>query len=135
VAKTQSVGRSMSRPGHGWIAFAAVILILVGTLNIIEGISAISGANYLVNQLLFANLSAWGWFFLIWGIIQVLAGFAILGGATWAVFVGIATAFLNLIAQFSWSRVYPVWALTAMVADVLVIYGLLVHGFGQDADR
>jgi hypothetical protein len=125
----------MSRPGHGWISFAAVILILVGTLNIIQGISAISGTHYLVNQLLFANLSAWGWFFLIWGIIQVFAGFAILGGATWAVFIGIATAFFNLIAQFSWARVYPVWAVSAMVADVLVIYGLLVHGFGQDADR
>ena len=49
-------------------------------------------------------------------------------------FVGITTAFFNLIAQFSWAHAYPVWALSAMVADVLVIYGLLVHGFGQDAD-
>ncbi|HEX6762515.1 MAG TPA: hypothetical protein VF094_06935 [Gaiellaceae bacterium] len=110
-----------------------MILILVGTLNIIEGISAISGANYLINQLLFSSLNAWGWFFLIWGIIQVLAGFAILGGATWAIFVGIATAFFNLISQFSWAHAYPVWAVSAMVADVLVIYGLLVYGGRRDS--
>jgi hypothetical protein len=130
---TQSVGRAEGRAGYGWITFAAVILILVGTLNIIEGISAISGANYLINQLLFSSLNAWGWFFLIWGIIQVLAGFAILGGATWAIFVGIATAFFNLISQFSWAHAYPVWAVTAMVADVLVIYGLLVYGGRRDS--
>jgi hypothetical protein len=81
--------------GSGWISFAGVMLITVGFFNVIDGIAAIANSDYLANQLLFANLDAWGWFFLIWGIVQILAGFAIFGGATWASIVGIVAAFFT----------------------------------------
>ena len=119
---------SAAQVGSGWIGFAGIMLILVGFFNIIDGISAIANADYLVNQLLFANLDAWGWFFLIWGILQVFAGFAIMNGSTWGAIVGIVTAFVNAIAQLSWARTYPVWAIAAIVLDVLIIYALVVHG-------
>jgi uncharacterized membrane protein len=105
----------------GWLAFAGTMLILVGFFNVIDGIAAIAGSDYLVNELLFANLDAWGWFFLIWGALQVCAGFAIYAGATWAAIVGVVSAFVNALAQLSWARAYPVWAICAMVLDVLVI--------------
>jgi hypothetical protein len=73
-------------------------------------------------------MHAWGWFFLIWGVIQIFAGFAVFSGATWGAIVGVAAAFFNVIAQLSWARAYPVWAVSAMVIDVLVIYGLVVYG-------
>jgi hypothetical protein len=114
--------------GAGWVTFAGIMLILVGAFNVIDGIAAISDSKYLVNQLLFSNLHAWGWFFLIFGIIQILAGFAIFGGATWGAILGIVTAFFNIIAQLSWAHAYPVWAIAAMVVDALVIYGLVVYG-------
>ena len=119
---------SAAQVGSGWIGFAGIMLILVGFFNIIDGISAIANADYLVNQLLFANLDAWGWFFLIWGILQVFAGFAIMNGSTWGAIVGVVTAFVNAIAQLSWARTYPVWAIAAIVLDVLIIYALVVHG-------
>jgi hypothetical protein len=115
-------------PGYGWLTFAGVMLILVGSFNIIDGIAAIANSDYLTNQLLFSNMDAWGWFFLIFGIVQVIAGFAIFSGAGWAAFVGIVTAFFNIIAQLSWARTFPVWAITAMVVDALVIYALVVYG-------
>ena len=126
----QRAERSYDDPlvGGGWVAFAGTMLILVGFFNIIDGIAAIANSDYLANQLLFANMHAWGWFFLIFGAIQVCAGFAILGGATWAAIVGIASAFFNAIAQLSWARTYPVWAICAIVVDALVIYGLVVYG-------
>jgi len=114
--------------GAGWVTFAGIMLILVGAFNVIDGIAAISDSKYLVNQVLFSNLHAWGWFFLIWGIIQILAGFAIFGGATWGAILGIVTAFFNIIAQLSWAHTYPVWAIAAMVVDALVIYALVVYG-------
>ena len=114
--------------GAGWVTFAGIMLILVGCFNVIDGIAAISDSKYLSNQLLFSNLHAWGWFFLIWGILQILAGFAIFGGATWGAILGIVTAFFNIIAQLSWAHAYPVWAISAMVVDALVIYGLVVYG-------
>src|SRR3954463_11220624 len=99
------------RSGTGRIAFAGTMLILVGFFNVIDGIAAIANSDYLVNQLLFANMDAWGWFFLIWGTLQVCAGFAVLGGSTWAAVVGIVSAFFNAIAQLSWAHAYPVWAI------------------------
>ncbi len=119
---------SAAQVGSGWIGFAGIMLILVGFFNVIDGISAIANADYLVNQLLFANLDAWGWFFLIWGILQIFAGFAIMNGATWGAIVGVVTAFVNAIAQLSWARTYPVWAIAAIVLDVLIIYALVVYG-------
>jgi hypothetical protein len=114
--------------GSGWISFAGIMLVLVGFFNVIDGIAAISDSKYLVNQLLFSNLHAWGWFFLVFGIVQVCAGFAVMAGATWASIVGIVSAFFNIIAQLSWARAYPVWAIVAIVADALVIYALVVYG-------
>ena len=114
--------------GTGWIAFAGMMLILVGFFNVIDGIAAIANSDYLVNQLLFSNLDAWGWFFLIWGALQICAGFAVYSGATWGAIVGVISAFVNAIAQLSWARAYPVWAICALVLDVLIIYGLVVYG-------
>jgi hypothetical protein len=104
------------------------MLIMVGFFNVIDGIAAISNSNYVANQLLFANLDAWGWFFLLWGILQVFAGFAIIAGSGWAAMVGIISAFFNAIAQLSWARANPFWAICAIVADALIIYGLVVYG-------
>jgi hypothetical protein len=118
--------------GLGWVSFAGTLLILVGFFNIIDGIAAIANSDYLANQLLFANLDAWGWFFLIWGAIQVCAGFAVFSGAGWGALVGVVSAFGNAIAQLSWARVYPVWAIAAIVLDVLIIYGLMVYGGRRD---
>jgi hypothetical protein len=120
--------------GTGWVAFAGTMLILVGFFNIIDGIAAIANSDYLANQLLFANLDAWGWFFLIWGAVQVCAGFAVFSGAGWGALVGVVSAFGNAIAQLSWARVYPVWAVCAIVLDVLIIYGLMVYGGRRDTD-
>jgi hypothetical protein len=119
-------GRAM--PGAGWVGFAGVMLVLVGFFNIINGIAAIGNSKYLVNQLMFANLDAWGWFFLIWGVLQVCAGFAVLNGASWGAIVGIVSAFFNAIAQLSWVNANPWWAVIAIAIDVMIIYGLLVYG-------
>jgi hypothetical protein len=119
--------------GTGWIAFAGLMLILVGFFNVIDGIAAISSSNYLVNQLLFSNLDAWGWFFLIWGAVQICAGFAVYTGATWGAVIGVISAFGNAIAQLSWARTYPVWAIAAIVLDVLIIYALVVYGGRRSA--
>jgi hypothetical protein len=124
----QRMERGYEVEGSGWIGFAGVMLILVGFFNVIDGIAAIGNSKYLADQLLFANLDAWGWFFLIWGALQLCAGFAIYSGAGWAAIVGVVSAFGNAIAQLSWARAYPVWAICAIVLDVLVIYALVVYG-------
>ena len=120
------------RPGGGWITFAGTMLLLAGVFNVIDGIAAIRDSKYLVNDVLFSNLHAWGWFFLLWGALQIVAAFAVFSGAVWGAIVAVGAAFINMIAQLSWAHVYPVWAISAMVVDALVIYGLIVYGMGRE---
>jgi hypothetical protein len=47
--------------------------------------------------------------------------------STFARVLGIALVALNLIAQFSWSTLYPFWALIVIAINV-IIYALVVHG-------
>ena len=63
--------------GAGRVVFAAVLLLIAGTLNIIYGIGAIGDANFYTGtgtHYVFANLHTWGWITLILGVIQLTAG-------------------------------------------------------------
>src|SRR5947207_9546450 len=82
-----------------WLDFGCLLLVLVGAFNIIDGIAAIRDSKYLTHQVLFSNLHAWGWFFLIWGIIQIFAGVAVFRGKTWGIVLAVATAFVNALSH------------------------------------
>jgi hypothetical protein len=110
-----------------WLDFAALLLFLVGMFNVIDGLAAINDSKYVTGQVLFSNLHAWGWFFLIWGIIQLVAAFAVYRGASWGIAAAVVTAFFNAIAHLSAAKTYPVWSITIVVLDVLIMYGLVVH--------
>ena len=120
--------------GEGWIAFAGTMLLFAGVLNFIWGIAAIDNSAFFsgdAHYVIFSDLNTWGWFFLIVGVIQVLAGWAVMKNAAWAAIVGIVTAFVNAIAQISAAHTFTVWALTIVAMDVLVIYGLVKYGGGR----
>jgi uncharacterized membrane protein len=124
--------------GQGWKSFAGVMIIIVGVLNIIDGLVAIVDHTYYakvsngtVNLTITNNVKTWGWVELILGIILVMAGYGIFSGATWARVVGVTAAGINLLFQFAWLPHYPFWSLTMIIIDVLIIYGLVAHG-GRD---
>ena len=57
-----------------------------------------------------------------------LAGFGVLSGNIVARTIGVIVAGISLIVNFFFIPVYPVWALTVMVIDLLVIWALTAHG-------
>src|SRR5437762_2884746 len=83
--------------GAGRALFAAVLLVIAGTLNMIYGIAAISGAHFYdqTTRYLFFSLKGWGWITLILGVIQLTAGFSLFGGGTYGRLVGVAAASLG----------------------------------------
>jgi hypothetical protein len=117
-----------------WYDFACVLLFLVGVFNIIDGIASIRDSRYVTHTELFANLHAWGWFFLLWGILQLVAAFAAYRGARWALNLAIVTAFFNAIAHLSAVKSAPIWSSMIIAIDVLVMYGLIVHGRPRRAE-
>ena len=116
--------------GYGWVIFAGSMLALVGSLNFIYGIAAISNSKFYVRdaQYVISDLNTWGWVLLCIGVIQFLAAFAIWTGSEVGRWIGIVSAGLNAIAQMLAIPAYPFLALALFAVDILVIYGLAVYG-------
>jgi hypothetical protein len=63
---------------------------------------------------------------LFWGALLVLAGLALLAAQSWARWFAIVLVSLNILGQlgFVGSSDYPLWALTAIVLNIVVLYAL-----------
>jgi hypothetical protein len=132
------VARGRSGVAVGFTYFAAIMMMLSGGFEILQGLSAIIKKNlYVVNKdyIYKINVNGWGWIHLILGVIVLLAGIALLGGASWARIVGIAMAALIAIANFLWLPYYPVWAIVLIALNVVVIWALAAHGRDIAANR
>ena len=132
------MARGRSGVAVGFTYFAAIMMMLSGGFEILQGLSAIIKKNlYVVNKdyIYKISVNGWGWIHLILGVIVLLAGIALLGGALWARIVGIAMAALIAIANFLWLPYYPVWAIVLIALNVVVIWALAAHGRDIAADR
>lgn len=116
--------------GIGWVTFAGIMLGLIGTFNIIDGIVALSRSAFFVAnaRFVFSDLRTWAWIIMIIGGLQIIASVAIFAGSEWARWFGIAVAAVNALAQLGFAPAYPWWALSMFTLDILVIYGLAVYG-------
>ena len=115
--------------GGGWITFAAIMLGLVGTFNVLEGILAIANSRvYTANQtFVFSDLSTWGWIVLFLGVFQLIAAFSLFGGSEMARWFGVFVAGVNAIGQLYYVPAFPIWSLLMFSVDVLIIYGLVAY--------
>jgi len=122
--------RDVEERGSGWVAFAGILLLILGTLNTIEGIAAISKAHFFVRDTnyIFGSLNSWGWVVLIIGIAQLLVGLGVMAKNQFARWTGVAVLGLNAIAQLLFIPAYPFWSLALFSVDILAIYGLVTYG-------
>jgi hypothetical protein len=119
--------------GAGRAIFAAFLLLLAGTLNIIYGIGALDGANIFANgnRYIFTDLNTMGWVLIILGVIQLTGGFSLMAGNAYGRVLGIAGATLGAIgALFSIDGANPWWSLAIFALCIYVIHGIAV--FGED---
>ena len=122
--------------GAGRATFAAVLLLIAGTLNIIYGIGALDSANIFANdtRYIFTNLNTMGWVLIVLGAIQLTGGFSLLSGNTYGRVIGIIGASLGAIgALLSIGGANPWWSLAIFALCVYVIQGILVLGEDERA--
>lgn len=115
----------------GWIWFAAIMMILTGVFNAVEGFVALLNRAFYVSNgehLVLLDLTAWGWVHLVLGVLIGISGLALLSGALWARVVAVALAALNAVAQLAFVSAYPVWSTIVIALCVLVIWATVVHG-------
>ena len=122
--------------GAGRVAFAGVMLLLVGVLNVIYGIGALDNANIFVNDTRFilSDLSTLGWVLIVLGAFQFIAGISLLGGQTFGRIFGVIAGTLGAVgALFSLGGAYPWWNLAIFFVCIWVVWGIIVFGEDEDA--
>ena len=115
----------------GWITFAGVAALIAGGYNALSGIAALSDDDTLAAQagevLYGIDLTAWGWFWLLAGLVQLVAGVLILqrnpAGLWLGVGIACASGFLTVFVMF----VFPLWAIAILTIDFLILFGLLTE--------
>lgn len=121
-----------SRSMAGWIGFAGTMMVIIGGIDFFQGLIALFEDEYFVvtrSGYLVVDLTAWGWIMLIWGILVVLVGLALMAGQSWARWVSIVFVSVNIFGQlgFLGNSNYPLWALTALTLNIIVLYALIVR--------
>jgi hypothetical protein len=141
MAETSAARPESSVPGGapaapsawvGWVYFAGLMMILLGSFQVIQGLVALFNSQFYVVRptglVLSVDYSAWGWWHLIIGVVMLLAGLGVLAGNTAARVIGIILAIVSAIAQVAFLAAYPIWGAIVITIDVIVIYALAVHG-------
>ena len=127
-------GQSSRPPAGGerstWIAFAGVMMVILGFLDAIWGLAAILNDEVVVvggHGALIFDITAWGWFQLLLGAVIGLTGFGLLVGNEAARVMGIFLLGLNAVLQVVWFPAAPLWAFLMIILDVVIIYQLTVN--------
>ena len=117
--------------GLGRATFAAILLVIAGTLNIIYGIGALDGANIFLNEkrFIFSDLNTMGWVLIVLGLIQLSGGISLAAGSTYGRVIGIIGGSLGAIgALFSIGGANPWWSLAIFFLCIWIVYGISVLG-------
>jgi hypothetical protein len=115
----------------GWITFAGLAALIAGGYNALSGIAALADDDTVAAQagevLYGIDLTAWGWFWLLLGLLQLVTGVLILGRNPTGLWLGVgiacASGFFTVFVMF----VFPLWAIAVLAVDFLILYALLTR--------
>lgn len=115
------------RVSGGWV-FAAIVIAITGTLNLVWGIAALSNKEFFrESELLFEALQTWGVIYLVIGAFQLVVAAMIMRGHGWGAALGMFGAFLAILVNFLSIGAYPIWSCILIVLDFVVIFQLATN--------
>ena len=114
---------------NGWVGFAALLTLIVGMIDFVMGLVAIIRGEYYTihgDQLIIFDTTTWGWITLLIGIAIVLVGLMLANGSSFARWLTIVMVSVNLLSNLGWlgNSAYPLWSLTLVALQIIVLYAL-----------
>ncbi|MET8423096.1 hypothetical protein [Nocardia sp. NPDC004860] len=109
---------------------AGILLLVVGALSILQGISAVASDDLLVvgyDYVYKMNTTGWGWIHIVLGIIEIVVAIGLLRGTTWGRVAALVLAALSIVENFLWIPYYPAWSLLIIALDVVVIWAISTY--------
>jgi hypothetical protein len=111
----------------GFTAFAAFMMMLIGSFQIAIGVVAVFNQDFYVstpNYVFAFDVGVWGWIHLLWGIVVLAAGIAVLRGSVWAATLGSVIAAISAVQAFLFLPYEPFWSIIVIALSVMVIWAL-----------
>ena len=119
----------MDSKWQGWAAVAGILMVVVGAFKAFSGFIGLFNDEWIVrgfNAYYFVDLTALAWWYLIIGLILVLAGLAAMQMKAWGRWVGVIAVGLAMISEFMWLPVYPIWSILLITLYFFMIIGLVI---------
>lgn len=121
-------GRGPAGAALGLTIAAAVMMMVSGVWNFLEGLAAVVRGGFFIRLPTYAydlSVRGWGWFHLILGVVVFLAGAGLLTDKLWARTVGVTLAALSAVVNFLYIPYLPVWSVVVIAIDLAIIWALL----------
>lgn len=127
--------RSPSPRGSGawasWVAFAGIMLMLIGVFSVIAGLAAVTDNGYITqtsaDHVFLVNYKALGVFWIALGVLKVWTGFALIQGRDWARFVTIVLVFISAVSHMLELTSQPALGVLFIAVDLTILYGVTVR--------
>ena len=120
--------RMTSGSWTGWVVFASIMLMINGSINVVQGLVALLQDDYFLvptgDELLITDFTGWGIAMLLWGALLALGGFGLYSGQSWARWFAIFVASLGILLQIAFLNTFPIWSAVIIGLDVLIIFAL-----------
>jgi hypothetical protein len=116
-----------SKTWAGWLIFAALVLGIIGAINVFEGVIGLIYRYRTVlvaAQLYVVDVTGWALVLIVSGAIMVAAGIGLMSRRTWARITAIVVVGVHAIMQVAWMGAYPVWSLLMLALDIVVLFAL-----------
>jgi hypothetical protein len=125
----------MGNDHHGgiwatWVAFAGLMLIILGIFDVLGGLAALFSDDYFAvgeDGLIVENYKILGAIHLAFGVLLAATGWALVNLRPWARATAIALAIANAAVHVAFLNAQPTWSLIMIAIDVLVLYALTVR--------
>ena len=114
----------------GWTTFAAIMLLFSGSFNVCWGLAAVLNDQVLAvggHGVMVLDFTTWGWVQLAIGAIMLIVAWGLFAAAGWARWLAVGIAAPNMVVQVAAFTAFPLWALTVIALDAVVIYQLTAH--------
>ncbi|MBF6346892.1 hypothetical protein IU409_25755 [Nocardia cyriacigeorgica] len=106
---------------------ASILLLTVGVLSILQGISAVAEDQLFVAGIEYVyefDTTTWGWIHIVLGIVLVASAIGLMMGTTWGRIAAVTIAALSIVANFLWLPYYPLWSILIIALDIVVIWAV-----------
>jgi hypothetical protein len=107
------------------------MLAIAAAFDFIWAMTAFANDDYFINNLLFGDLTAWGVLYLIGAGLLAMTSYLVFRRSALGQMLGVFLAAVNAVGALLTAGAYPVWSISIMVVNALVIYGLTARWDGE----